>query len=420
MGKTMAERIIGEHAAREVTSGEIVLARVDVCLVQDGTGPLSVRQLQKMNLVKAANPERTVLFLDHASPSPRKELANDHMLLRDFSAKTGAIVSEIGDGICHQVINEEYVRPGDIMIGADSHSCTSGALGALGTGMGSTDVAVGIALGRTWLRVPETFRFVVRGDLPDGVYSKDLILHIIGMIGADGATYKSMEFVGDTIEDMELEERMTLSNMAVEAGAKCGLIFSDEKTERFLERYGRGGDYKKIEGDDDAQFEKVYEIDARKLVPTISFPHTVDNVRRIDHSDCKDVKIDQVFLGTCTNGRLSDLKIAAEILKGKKRNPGTRLLVGPASRRVYLDALREGLIDIFLEAGAAILPPGCGPCVGVHQGVLGDGERCLSTQNRNFKGRMGNPNGFIFLASPATAAATAISGKLTDPREVLK
>jgi len=323
MGKTMAEKIIGEHAGREVKAGEIVLAKVDVCLVQDGTGPLAVRQLEKMNLVQAANPDYTVLFLDHAAPSPRKELSNDHMLLRDFSKKTGAIVSEIGDGICHQVINERYVKPGDILIGADSHTCTAGALGALGTGMGSTDVAVGIALGRTWFRVPETFRFIINGKLPDGVYSKDLILHIIGMIGADGATYKSMEFVGDTIENMELEERMTLSNMAVEAGAKCGLIFSDEKTKRFLAQYGREGDYREVRGDDDAEFEKVYEIDAGKLVPTVSFPHTVDNVRTIDHPDCKDVKIDQVFIGTCTNGRLSDLRVAAQILKGKRRHPDT-------------------------------------------------------------------------------------------------
>jgi 3-isopropylmalate/(R)-2-methylmalate dehydratase large subunit len=317
------------------------------------------------------------------------------------------------------VINESYVKPGDILIGADSHTCTGGALGAFSTGMGSTDVAMGIALGKTWLRVPETFKFVVSGKFQKGVYSKDLILHIIGMIGADGATYKSMEFCGDTIKNMEMHERFTLSNMAVEAGAKCGLIFSDEKTRAFLKSQGREGDYKPISADEDAEYEKVYEIDASKIVPTISFPHTVDNTRTVDHKDCKNVKIDQVYIGTCTNGRLEDIRIAAQILKGKKKHPKTRLIVIPASRRIYEQAAAEGLLNTLVEAGAAVDSPGCGPCVGIHLGVLGDGEACLSTQNRNFKGRMGNPNGFIYLSSPATAAATALKGKIADPREVL-
>jgi len=419
MGKTLAEKIIGAHAGKEVKAGEIAVADVDVCLSQDGTSPLAIRQLQKINLEKAANPQRSVLFIDHASPAPRKELANDHMLMREFCQKTGCQLSKVGDGICHQVINEKYVKPGDIVIGADSHTCTSGALGAFGTGMGSTDVAMGIALGKTWLRVPETFKFVISGSFQKGVYSKDLILHIIGMIGADGATYKSMEFCGETISNMEMYERLTLSNMAVEAGAKCGLIFSDEKTKAFLKEHGREGDFKLIAADDDAEYEKVFEIDASKILPTISFPHTVDNTRTIEDKDCRDVKIDQVYIGTCTNGRLEDLRVAARILKGKKKHPDTRLIVIPASRRIYQQAAAEGLLNIFVEAGAAVDSPGCGPCVGIHLGVLGDGEACLATQNRNFKGRMGNPNGFIYLASPATAAATAIKGKIADPREVL-
>lgn len=419
MGKTLAEKIISEHVGREVVAGEIVVTPVDVCLVQDGTGPLAINQLRKINLEKAANPQQTVLFIDHASPSPRKELANDHITLRQFARKTSCYVSEVGDGVCHQVINESFVRPGDIVIGADSHTCTSGALGALGTGMGSTDVAIGIALGKTWLRVPESYRFVVHGRFQPGIYAKDLILHIIGMIGADGATYKSMEFGGETIENMGVSERLTMSNMAVEAGAKCGIIFSDEKTREFLLKHGRGKSYRELRADEDATYERTFEIDASKILPTISFPHTVDNTRTIEQKGCQDVKIDQVVIGTCTNGRLEDLRIAAHILKGKERHPDTRLIVVPASRKVYQQALEEGTLSILNQAGASIQSPGCGPCVGIHQGVLGDGEACLSTQNRNFKGRMGNPNAFIYLASPATAAAAALKGKIADPREVI-
>lgn len=417
MVKTMAEKIIGQHAGKEVRAGDIVVAKVDVCLTQDGTGPLAIKQLQKIQLEKAARPDRTVLFLDHASPSPRRELSNDHMTLRQFAHKTGAVISDIGDGVCHQVINESYVRPGDILIGADSHTCTGGALGAFATGMGSTDVAIGIALGKTWLRVPETFKIVVNGEFPKGVGAKDLILHLIGLIGADGATYKALEFTGETIEQMSMSGRLTLSNMAVEAGAKAGLIASDETTKRFLEANGRGEDFGMVSPDSDAEYERVIDIDAAQLVPTVSFPHTVDNTRTIDQA--KGVKIHQVFIGTCTNGRLEDLKVAAEILRGKKRHPQTRLVVVPASRQVYLDALELGYLTVLVQAGAAVMAPGCGPCVGVHQGILGDGEACLATQNRNFKGRLGNPEAFIYLGSPATAAATALKGEIADPREYM-
>lgn len=419
MGKTLVEKIIGEHAGKEVVAGEIVVAKVDVCLTQDGTGPLAVRQLEKMGLTKAAKPERTVLFIDHAAPSPRKELSNDHMLLREFAKKTGAVLSDVNEGISHQIICESYLNPGEILIGADSHTCTGGALGAFATGMGSTDVAVGIALGKTWLRVPEAFKFYIKGKFRKGVYPKDLILHIIGKIGADGADYKSMEFSGPAVDEMEVEDRMTISNMAVEAGAKCGIMPSDAKTKAFLEKHGRGGKWRELKADPDAVYEKSFEIDLSELKPTISFPHTVDNTKTIDEPGVKDVKINQVFIGTCTNGRIEDLRIAANILKGKKRHPETRLLVTPASKAEYLKALREGLIEIFVEAGATVESPGCGACVGVHQGILGDGEACLSTQNRNFQGRMGNTNSFIYLASPAVAAATAIAGKIADPRELI-
>jgi len=417
MGKTIAEIIIGEHAGKEVSAGDIVIADVDVTAVQDGTGPLAVQQLQKINLVRAKNPERTILFIDHAAPSPNKDLSNAHNILRKFSKETGVILSEIGEGVCHQRLVESYVNPGDILIGADSHTCTSGALGAFATGMGSTDVAIGIALGKTWLRVPETFRINVTGKFSKGVYAKDLILHIIGEISADGATYKALEFTGETIRNMIMSERFTISNMAVEAGAKTGLIESDEVTKAYLEAMGRGDRFRSIKADEDAVYERVINIDVSELKPMISAPHTVDNTKTA--GELAGTKLDQVFIGTCTNGRLDDLGIAADILKGKQRHPDTRLIVTPASRDVYLQAVEAGYIETFIKAGAAVMAPGCGACVGVHQGILADGEVCLATQNRNFKGRMGNTEGYIYLSSPATAAASAIAGEIVDPRGVL-
>jgi 3-isopropylmalate/(R)-2-methylmalate dehydratase large subunit len=417
MGKTLAEKLLSAKAGREAVAGELVIADVDVAFFQDGTGPLAVRQLRKIEMEKVANPERSVLFLDHAAPSPRKELSNDHMLLREFGRRTGATVSEINEGVCHQRVIETFARPGDVVIGADSHSCTAGALCAFATGMGSTDVAVGMALGRTWFRVPATFRVVADGTFPQGVYSKDLILYLIGEIGADGATYKALEFGGSAIDTMEMSERLTLSNMAVEAGAKVGLIASDDVTAGFLKKYVRKSDFEEIKPDTDAVYERVINIDVGKLEPIVSCPHTVDNTKWA--RELEGTEVHQVFIGSCTNGRLEDLEVAAGILKGKKRHPRTRVIVVPASKNVYLDALQAGHIQTFVEAGATVLGPGCGPCVGVHEGALGDGEVCLSTQNRNFKGRMGNPEGLIYLGSPATAAATAIKGEIADPREVL-
>jgi len=417
MGLTLAEKILSNHTGREVHAGEFAIVNVDVCLTQDGTGPLAVRQLEKLGMVKAANPEGTVLFIDHSSPSSRRELSNDHMLLRGFAKKTGACLSDIGDGICHQVISERWLKPGDVLIGADSHTCTGGAMATFATGMGSTDVAIGIALGKTWMKIPETIRVNVIGEFPKGVFAKDLILYFIGIITADGATYMALEFGGAAIEAMPQYERMVLSNMAVEAGAKTGLIASDDETLHFLESQGRGADFREIKPDSDAIYKKVINIDASKIVPMVAFPHRVDNTKTID--EAKGEKIDQVFIGTCTNGRLEDLRVAAEILKGRKRHHDTRLIIVPASRKIYGQAIEEGLLTVFNDAGASINTPGCGPCVGVHQGILGDGEKCLSTMNRNFKGRMGNPESFIYLASPATCAASALAGEIADPREVL-
>lgn len=411
MGQTLAEKIISTHAGKEVKAGELVIARVDVCAVQDGTGPLTVQEFKKIGKEKLNNPERTILFIDHAAPSPRKELSNSHMVLRNFAKEYGAILSDVGAGVCHQRLIEDYVNPGEILIGADSHTCTSGALGAFATGMGSTDVAVGMALGKTWLKVPATFKIEVSGKLSEGIYAKDLMLHLIGLIGADGATYKSLEFCGETIENMSMSERFTLANMAVEAGAKCGLFCTDEKTKEFLQSRGRGDKYIELKPDSDAVYEKIIKIDAGKIKHTVSCPHTVDNVKTVD--ELNDVKVHQVFIGTCTNGRIEDLRIAAGILKGKKVHPDVRLLIAPASKDVFKQALQEGLIDIFVDSNAAILTSGCGPCVGVHAGTLGDGEVCLATQNRNFQGRMGNTEGFIYLASPYVAAYTALNGYIS-------
>ena len=408
MGLTLVEKIISEHAGKTVHAGELVISKVDVTAVQDGTGPLTVQEFKKLGKDKLNNPERTILFIDHASPSPRKELSNTQIVLREFHKEYGAVLSDVGAGVCHQRLVETFVNPGEILIGADSHTCTSGALGAFATGMGSTDIAVGMALGKTWLKVPATFKIVVNGEFRHGICSKDLMLYLIGMIGADGATYKALEFTGSTIENMSMSERFTLANMAVEAGAKCGLFVADDKTKEFLVSRGRGDKFRQILPDSDAEYERVIEINAQDVPHTVSCPHTVDNTKPVE--ELKDIKVNQVYVGTCTNGRIEDLRIVAGILKGKTVNEDVRMLICPASKDVYKQALKEGLIDIFVDANAAVLPPGCGPCVGVHAGILGDGEVCLATQNRNFQGRMGNTKGFIYLASPYIAAYTALRG----------
>lgn len=412
MGLTLVEKILSEHAGKEVHADELIISKVDVCAVQDGTGPLTVQEFKKLGKEKLNNPERTILFIDHASPSPRKELSNTHMVLRDFSKEYGAVLSDIGEGVCHQRLVETFVNPGEVLVGADSHTCTSGALGAFATGMGSTDVAVAMALGKTWLKVPRTFKIVINGKLKDGVFSKDLMLHIIGLIGADGATYRALEFSGSTIENMSMSERFTLSNMAVEAGAKCGLIVADETTKAYLKSRGREDKYRQILSDADAIYERIIEIDANDVERTVSCPHTVDNTKAV--KELNHIKVNQVYVGTCTNGRLEDMRVVASILKGKKVSKDVRMLICPASPDVYKACLKEGLLEIFMDANAVILPPGCGPCVGVHAGTLGDGEVCLATQNRNFQGRMGNTKGEIYLASPYVAAYTAINGFISE------
>jgi 3-isopropylmalate/(R)-2-methylmalate dehydratase large subunit len=416
VGKTLAEKILTTKSAGDACAGDIVISKVDLVFVQDTTGPLTVRQFQAGKFQKLANPQKTVLFFDHAAPSPNRQLSNDHKLLRQFAHDMGCLKYDVGSGVCHQIVAEALAKPGDVVVGSDSHTVTAGALGAFATGMGSTDVAVVFALGKTWFRVPESFKINVTGKFKANVGAKDLVLYLIGSIGADGATYKALEFGGEGLANMTMSDRFTVANMAVEAGAKVGLFPSDEITKAYLKAQGRPNDFQPLEADKDANYEKTIDIDLGAVQPMVAKPHQVDNTTRA--KELKGTKIQQVFIGTCTNGRLEDLAIAATILKGKKRHPDTRLIVAPASSKVLLEAIAAGYIKTLLEAGAVILPPGCGACLGLHQGVLGDGESCLSTANRNFKGRMGNPEAFIYLASPATAAASAIKGEITDPREV--
>ncbi|MBN2187101.1 MAG: 3-isopropylmalate dehydratase large subunit [Dehalococcoidia bacterium] len=417
MGKTLAEKILGFKSHSDAKAGDIVIAEVDLAFLQDTTGPLSIRQFKESGFEVLSQPQRTAVFLDHAAPSPSGQLSNDHIFLRRFARETGCYIYEVGDGICHQLVAEHFATPGEVIVGSDSHTVTAGGVGAFATGMGSSDVAVVLALGKTWFRVPESFLISLSGAFPAGVYAKDLILYLIGQIKADGATYKALEFGGEALAHMTIPQRLTMANMAVEAGAKVGLFPSDEVTKDFLAAQSRGDNYKALFPDSDADYEQVISVNLAQLEPVVSFPHQVDNVFPVGQA--KGIKVQQVFIGTCTNGRLEDLAVVANIIQGKRRHPDTRLLIAPASRQVLIQAMREGYIQSLIGAGATILPPGCAACLGLHQGVLGDGEVCLSTANRNFKGRMGNPRATIYLASPATAVASAIKGEVTDPREVM-
>lgn len=415
-GQTLAEKILN-FKSPGVSAGDIAIADIDLAFVQDTTGPLTMRQFNNSGFQYVANPEKTIIFLDHAAPSPNRQLSNDHLFLRQFAREKGIALSEVGNGVCHQLVAENFACPGDVIVGSDSHTVTAGALGAFATGMGSSDIAVAMALGKTWLRVPESFLISLKGTFPRGVYAKDLILHLIGLIGADGATYKALEFGGEALVDITMSQRLTIANMAVEAGAKVGLFPSDEVTRQFLAAQGRADHFRPLVPDADATYERTIAMDLSQLMPTVSLPHTVDNTCAVH--EIKGTKVQQAFIGTCTNGRLDDLEIAAGILEGKKTHLSTRLLIAPASRRVLKEAISKGYIPTLLEAGAIILPPGCAACLGLHQGILGDGEACISTANRNFRGRMGNPEGLVYLASPATVAASALRGEITDPREVL-
>ena len=373
MGKTLAEKILSEKSGNDARAGDIVIARVDLVFVQDTTGPLTIRQFHSGGFKGLANPQKTVLFIDHAVPSPSHSLSNDHLLLRRFARETGAIMSDLGEGVCHQLVGESLARPGDVVVGSDSHTVTAGGLGAFATGMGSSDVAVAMSLGKTWFRVPESIKIVATGNFQNGVGAKDLILHLVGQIGTDGATYKALEFGGDTVAAMSISQRFTVANMAVEAGAKVGLFSTDDTTRNYLTEQGRGDHYQPVFPDADAVYEQTYSLNVAELEPMVSMPHTVDNTAPV--RELKGTKIQQVFIGTCTNGRLEDLAIAASILKGKKCHTDTRLIIAPASRQVLLAAIKAEYITRLIEAGAIILPPGCGACLGLHQLPLASKDR---------------------------------------------
>jgi len=417
MGQTLIERILSAHSKKALTAGEVGICNVDFCFSQDGTTALVLDGLsQFQNAVK--NPKKYAMFIDHSSPSPNLGVSKVHSRMRGFARDKGALFFDVGCGISHQLVIEEGIAyPGALILGADSHTSTAGALGAAAFGVGSTDLAVTLATGKNWFKVPQTYKIVINGKIPKGIYSKDIVLHIIHKLGANGATYKSVEFSGEVIGKLSLDARFTITNMTIEFGAKCGLIAPDKKTLAYLTAIGVKK-HKPFYPDKDCNYEKVIEFDVSRLSPYIAKPHTVDNGAPIEELEGE--KIHQAFLGTCTNGRLEDLGIAAKILKGKKVHPDTKFLVAPASQSIFLKALQKGIIRVFLEAGGVVLPAGCGPCVGTHQGVPADGEVVLSTANRNFKGRMGNPSAFIYLASPATVAASALKGKITDPRRYLK
>jgi len=412
---TLAEKILSRKVGRPVTAGEFVVSDVDLLMAHDGTAPLAIEQLTKLDVDRVFNPSKILLVIDHAGPSPSDKISNIHKMMREFACKSGCHIRDVGCGVCHQILIEEFVEPGMVVIGADSHTCTHGALGAFATGMGSTEVAIGMAYGQVWLKVPESMKVEVVGELEWPLSSKDLALHLIGKLGADGADYMAVEFVGDGIERMSMDSRFTLTNMTVEAGAKVGFCPFDTRAQNFLLKE-RGKAFPELKPDENAKYTDEITIDSREVDFMVSVPHSVDNVKSV--YEVEGVEVDQVFIGTCTNGRFEDLQTAARILKGRRVKEGVRLIIQPASRRVYLKSLREGVIEILVAAGAVINPPGCGPCVGRHLGLLGDGEVCLSTQNRNFMGRMGNPKAKIFLASPAVAAASAITGNITSPLEV--
>ncbi len=417
-GKTMAEKILSRASGEDAEAGDLVIAEVDVAMVHDITGPITVQRLEEMGVDRVWDPSRIVVLFDHQVPADSVEAAENHKMMREFVREQGIEhFYDVREGICHQVLPEKgHVRPGDVIVGADSHTCTHGALGAFATGIGSTDMAAVFATGRLWFRVPETYRVELVGEPPEGVYAKDVVLKVTGEVGADGATYMAIEYHGEVVENMSVSDRMCLCNMAIEMGAKTGLVPPDERTLRYV-RERAGDEGRPVRPDPDARYEAELRLDVSDLDPQVARPSSPDNV--VPVHEVEGIAIDQVFIGSCTNGRLNDLRVAAEILKGEEVHDDVRLIVIPASREVYSRALKEGILEVLHDAGALICPPTCGPCLGGHMGVLAEGERCLATSNRNFPGRMGHRESEVYLASPATAAASAIEGEITDPRRYL-
>jgi 3-isopropylmalate/(R)-2-methylmalate dehydratase large subunit len=417
MGQTFAEKALARKAGLErAVAGQIVTVRPDKLLTHDNTSAIA-STFRKMGVSRMANPNMSVIVLDHVTPAANETYAASHKATREFVAEQGITAFyDIGEGICHQVLPEKgHAWPGAVIVGSDSHTPTHGAFGAFAAGIGRTEAAAVMATGDIWLRVPDSFKIVVNGALPERVSAKDLILYIIGDLRADGADYRSVEFTGPVIADMSIAGRMALTNMAAEMGAKNGVVAPDDKTRAWLQGRVRNG-YEEIHADPDAKYERVIEYDASKLAPQVAKPHTVDNVAPV--TEVLGARIDQALIGTCTNGRLEDLAAAAEILRGKRIAPHVRLLVLPASREILLQAMEQGIVTDLVAAGATLLNPGCGPCLGAHEGCMAPGEVTISTANRNFKGRMGSKEAFTYLASPATVAASALKGAIADPRAV--
>lgn len=421
MGMTMTQKILAAHAGlASVEAGQLIEADLDLVLGNDITSPVAIHEMEKMKTEGVFDKDKIALVMDHFVPNKDIKSAQHCKCVREFAARHDITnYFDVGDmGIEHALLPERGLcAAGDVIIGADSHTCTYGALGAFSTGVGSTDMAAGMATGKAWFKVPSAIRFCLTGKPAKWVSGKDIILHIIGTIGVDGALYQSMEFTGDGIAHLSMDDRFTIANMAIEGGGKNGIFPVDEICEAYLKEHA-ARPYRIYEADADAGYEREYTIDLGALKPTVAFPHLPENTKTVDEAG--DIKIDQAVIGSCTNGRLEDLRIAAHILKGKKIAKGVRAIVIPATQKIYLDAMREGLLEIFVEAGAVVSTPTCGPCLGGYMGILAEGERCISTTNRNFVGRMGHIESEIYLASPAVSAASAVTGKISSPDEVME
>jgi len=416
---TLAEKILTAHTDKKVSPGEFINVRVDLILANDITAPIAIKEFQRIGVDKVFDPKKIVMVADHFVPNKDIASAEQVKLMREFAYEQGIIYFDVGQmGIEHALLPEQgLVLPGDVVIGADSHTCTYGALGAFATGMGSTDIAAAMATGDIWMKVPPTIKLVYHGSLGQWVGGKDLILFTIGNIGVDGALYSAIEFTGEAIDSLPIDGRLTMANMAIEAGGKAGIFRVDNKTQLYIKPRAKRP-YAVYEPDSDAEYSQVVDYDVSSLEPQVALPHSPANTKSV--SKVGDIEINQAVIGSCTNGRLEDLRVAAQILKGRKVHPGVRCIIIPATQQIYLSALIEGLIEIFIKAGAAVSTPTCGPCLGGHMGILAAGERCISTTNRNFVGRMGSPQSEVYLANPAVAAASAIMGRIASPEEVLK
>ena len=419
MAMTISQKILAKHAGKKaIEPGQLINCKVDLVLGNDITTPPAIKEFEKIGVTKVFDKKKIYLVPDHFTPAKDIKSAQQVRMMREFAKKYGIVnFFEIGCmGIEHALLPEMgAIRPGDLVIGADSHTCTYGALGAFSTGVGSTDMAAAMATGEVWFKVPEQLKFIYKGKLGQWVEAKDLILYTIGQIGVDGARYMSMEFTGPTIKKLSVEGRLTMANMAIEAGGKNGIFAVDEKTRAYLKK-AKAGKGTELKSDPDAEYKKIYEWDVSEIEPQVSFPHLPSNTKPV--SKCKNVKIDQSVIGSCTNGRIEDMRVAAKILKGKKVHPDVRLIILPATQKIEIQMLKEGLMEIFIKAGAAVSTPSCGPCLGGHLGVLAEGERAIATTNRNFVGRMGHPKSEVYLSNVAVAAASAVAGHIVSPEDL--